>query len=75
MGAFVDETKKPFFLLGNGWTETARMGAAGMLYRKDWSFIEDRPTRDDKKNLGRFAPTCHLPRVYSTITWHPAPSC
>jgi hypothetical protein len=51
MGAFVDETKKPFFLLGNGWTETARMGAAGMLYRKDWSFIEDRPTRDDKKNL------------------------
>jgi hypothetical protein len=48
MGAHVDQTRKSFFLLGDGTAETARMGAAGISFRKDWSFIEDRPTRDDK---------------------------
>jgi hypothetical protein len=56
MGAFADETRKPFFLLGNDKAETARMGAAGMLFRKDWSFIEDRPTRDDKRKSWSVCP-------------------
>jgi len=56
MGAFVDETRKPFFLLGNGRTETARMGAAGMLFRKDWSFIEDRTNTDDKRKSWSVCP-------------------
>lgn len=56
MGAFVDETRKPFFLLGNDKAETARMGAVGMLFRKEWSFIENQPTRDDKRKSWSVCP-------------------
>lgn len=56
MGAFVDQTGKPFFILGNGDAEAAKMGATGMMFRKDWSFIEDRQTRDDKRESWSVCP-------------------
>jgi len=56
MGAHVDQTRKPFFLLENHGAEAARMGASGMLFRKDWSFIENRPTRDDNRQSWSVCP-------------------
>jgi hypothetical protein len=56
MGAHVDQTRKPFFLVGNRGTEAAGMGATGTLFRKDWSLIEDRPTRDDNRQSWSVCP-------------------
>jgi hypothetical protein len=56
MGAHVDQTRKPFFLVGNRGAEAAGMGATGMLFRKDWSFTKDRPTRDDNRQSWSVCP-------------------
>jgi len=56
MGAHVDQTRKPFFLLENHGAEAARMGVSGMLFKKDWSFIENRPTRDDNRQSWSVCP-------------------
>ena len=73
MGAFVDQTGKPYFLLGNDKPETTRIGATGMLFRKDWSFIENRPTRADKEKSWSVCP--HLSSPENLFDYYMASGC
>jgi hypothetical protein len=70
MGAFVDQTVKPYFLVENDTPEATRIGATHMLFRENWSFIENKIFRDERAKSWSVCP--HLSSLESLFDYYMA---
>jgi hypothetical protein len=70
MGAQLDPTGKPYFLLGNDGTESTKIGARKMWPWIVWSFLNERSDQDNKRRSWSVCP--HLSSLEDLFDYYMA---